>query len=133
MPMHRLSGPGEGRFGPGRQATVPCGDDDLSETAVCAGDVGVTNPEPPRRSEEQSMNEPRPQAVPSSSESPRGERADGIPAHEWLRRFMARIHSVSGFNVNAAATWPEGYPGLSRGFETDPEAAASAQLSSWLD
>ena len=56
-----------------------------------------------------------------------------IGADEWQRRFMAHIHAVSGFNVNAAATWPEGYRGLSKGFEADPEAAASAHLSYWLD
>jgi len=63
----------------------------------------------------------------------RGEWTDWIPADEWQRRFMAHIHAVSGFNVNAATTWPEGYKGLSKGFEADPEAAASAHLSYWLD
>ena len=60
-------------------------------------------------------------------------RAEPLSRHEWLRRFMAQIHSVSGFNVNAAAMWPEGYDGLCRGFEADPEAAATAQLRYWLD
>jgi hypothetical protein len=97
---------------------------------------------PPRRprvgaetTEEHAMKELRLQTTPASSSRspPLGERADGIPADEWQRRFMARIHAVSGFNVNAAATWPEGYRGLSKGFEADPEAAASAHLSYWLD
>ncbi len=70
----------------------------------------------------------------SSGPSPAAvSRAGAIPAEEWQRRFMARIHSVSGFNVNAAATWPEGYQGLSVGYEADPEGAASAHLSYWLD
>jgi len=60
-------------------------------------------------------------------------RAERLPQQEWLRRFMAQIHSVSGFNVDAAAMWPEGYDGLCKGFESDPEAAASAQLRYWLD
>ena len=64
---------------------------------------------------------------------PPGDRAAAISAHEWQRRFMAHIHAVSGFNVNAATTWPEGYRGLSKGFEADPEAAASTHLSYWLD
>ena len=80
------------------------------------------------------MQEPQLQTVASPGEPPRAPaHADGIPSHEWLRRFMAHIHSVSGFNVDAAAMWPEGYRGLSRGFEADPEAAASAQLRYWLD
>ena len=80
------------------------------------------------------MQELRLQTVESSADPQRGPgRADGISAHEWLRRFMAHIHSVSGFNVDAAAMWPEGYHGLSRGYEADPEAAASAQLRHWLD
>ncbi len=61
------------------------------------------------------------------------DRAEAISEHEWLRRFMARIHSVSGFCVNAGATWPEGYAGLSRGFEGDPEGAANEQLNYWLE
>lgn len=65
--------------------------------------------------------------------APADARADRIPADEWQRRFMAHIHAVSGFNVNAATTWPEGYRGLSKGFEADPEAAASTHLSFWLD
>ena len=81
------------------------------------------------------MTEPSLQTVetPARLSPSAGALADGIPAHEWLRRFMARIHAVSGFSVNAAATWPEGYAGLSRGYETDPEAAATAHLSGWLD
>jgi hypothetical protein len=87
----------------------------------------------PQPIEEQTMKELGPQTMAASSPPSRGERAEGLAAHEWLRRFMARIHSVSGFNVDAAAMWPEGYPGLSKGFEADPEAAASLHLSAWLD
>ncbi len=75
------------------------------------------------------------QSVEESSRQPAEPRggAAALAADEWQRRFMAHIHAVSGFNVNAATTWPEGYRGLAKGFEADPEAAASAHLSCWLD
>jgi hypothetical protein len=60
-------------------------------------------------------------------------RAEVIPADDWQRRFMAHIHAVCGCSVNAATAWPEGYRGLSKGFEADPEGAASARLGAWLD
>ena len=96
-------------------------------------------PTPPRRHpqliEEYAVHELQLQTVESSSATMAapGSRGSGIPADEWQRRFMARIHAVSGFNVNAATTWPEGYRGLSKGFEADPEGAASVHLSYWLD
>jgi hypothetical protein len=84
--------------------------------------------------EEHAMKELRLQTVDvSEHHEPLSGRSDRIPADEWQRRFMAHIHAVSGFNVNAATTWPEGYRGLSKGFEADPEAAASSHLSYWLD
>jgi hypothetical protein len=85
--------------------------------------------------EEHAMKELGLQTIDASAQpAPFGsERGERLPADEWQRRFMAHIHAVSGFNVNAAATWPEGYRGLSKGFEADPEAAASAHLSYWLD
>jgi hypothetical protein len=87
------------------------------------------------RPEELAMIDLRLQTVADSTQPADacGACADGVSPEEWQRRFMAHIHAVSGFNVNAATTWPEGYRGLSRGFETDPEAAASAHLSCWLD
>lgn len=89
----------------------------------------------PQRMEEHAMNELRLQTVEVSSPPPPtpGARLERLSAEEWQRRFMARIHAVSGFSVNAAATWPEGYAGLSKGYEADPEAAAGAHLSYWLD
>lgn len=89
----------------------------------------------PPMTEEHAMKEHRLQTVEESSRHSAlpGACADAMPADEWQRRFMAHIHAVSGFNVNAAATWPEGYRCLSKGFESDPEAAASLHLSCWLD
>jgi hypothetical protein len=89
----------------------------------------------PHLIEEYAVHELQLQTVeaPSAQSPAPGSRGSGIPADEWQRRFMAHIHAVSGFNVNAAATWPEGYAGLSKGYEADPEGAANVHLSYWLD